>query len=99
MTRISATPARTTRTKLSTTVSPETLEFLERKVASGEAASLAEAVDIVIRKVRQLENRQRLAAATARYFDELEPRAAAEENAIARDVASAASTIDFDKEL
>ncbi len=94
-----STPAKTTRTKLSTTVSPETLEFLERKVASGEAASLAEAVDIVIRKVRQLENRQRLAAATARYFGELEPRAAAEENAIARDLASAASTIDFDKEL
>jgi len=96
---MSATPAKTTRTKLSTTVSPETLEFLERKVASGEAASLAEAVDIVIRKVRQLENRQRLAVATARYFDELEPRAAAEENAIARDLASTASTIDFDKEL
>ena len=96
---MSATPAKTTRTKLSTTVSPETLEFLERKVASGEAASLAEAVDIVIRKVRQLENRQRLAVATARYFDELEPRAAAEENAMARDLASAAGAIDFDKEL
>ena len=92
-------PAKTNRTKLSTTVSPETLEFLERKVVSGEAASLAEAVDIVIRQVRQLENRQRLAAATARYFDELEPHAAAEENAMGRDLASAASTIDFDKEL
>lgn len=91
--------AKTNRAKLSTTVSRETLEFLEHKVASGEAASLAEAVDIVIRRVRQLENRQRLAAATARYFDELEPRAAAEENAIARDLVSAASAIDFDKEL
>ena len=98
MARMSATSAKTTRTKLSTTVSPETLEFLERKVASGEAASLAEAVDIVIRKVRQLENRQRLAAATARYFDELEPRAAAEESTIAHDFASAASGIDFDQE-
>ena len=96
---MSVTPTKTTRSKLSTTVAPETLEFLEHKVASGEAATLAEAVDIVIRKVRQLENRQRLAAATARYFDKVEPRAAAEENAIARDLASAASTIDFDKEL
>jgi len=94
-----AASAKTTRTKLSTTVSPETLKFLERKVASGEAASLAEAVDMVIRKVRQLENRQRLAAATARYFDELEPRAAAEENAVARDLASATGGIDFDQEL
>lgn len=89
--------ARMTRTKLSTTVSPETLEFLQRKVASGEAATLAEAVDMVIRKVRQLENRQRLAAATARYFDELKPCAAAEENAIGRDMASA-SSIDSGRE-
>lgn len=99
MARMSATPAKTTRTKLSTTVSPKTLEYLERKVASGEAATLAEAVDTVIRKVRHLENRQRLAAATARYFDELEPRAAVEESAIAHDFASAAGAIDFDQEL
>jgi Arc/MetJ-type ribon-helix-helix transcriptional regulator len=87
------------RAKLSTTVSSETLQFLERKVASGQAASLAEAVDSAIRRVRQLENRQQLAAATARYFDQLHPRAAAEENALARGQALAASTIDFDKEL
>ena len=87
------------RAKLSTTVSAETLRFLEQKVASGEAATLAEAVDTVIRKVRQIENRQRLAAATARYFEELEPRAAAEETAMARDFASAAGGIDFDGEL
>jgi hypothetical protein len=91
--------AKANRAKLSTTISPDALKFLEDKVASGEAATLAEAVDTVIRKVRQLENRQRLAAATARYFDELEPRAAAEENAIARGLASAAGGIDFDQEL
>lgn len=90
---------KTNRAKLSTTVSAETLKFLEEKVASGEAASLAEAVDAVIRKARQLENRQRLAAATAQYFAELQPRAAAEENAIAHDFASAAGGIDFDQEL
>ncbi len=90
---------KTNRAKLSTTVSAETLKFLEEKVASGEAATLAEAVDAVIRKVRQLENRQRLAAATARYFDELRPRAAAEEDIIAQDFASAARGIDFDQEL
>jgi hypothetical protein len=53
----------------------------------------------VASKVRQFENRQRLAAATARYFDQLEPRAAAEENAITGDLAPAASAIDFDKEV
>jgi Arc/MetJ-type ribon-helix-helix transcriptional regulator len=91
--------AKAARAKLSTTVSSETLEFLEHKVASGEAASLAEAVDSAIRRVRQLENRQKLAAATARYFDQLQPRAAAEEDALAHDQALAASAIDFDKEL
>ncbi len=91
--------AKANRAKLSTTVSAETLKFLEDKVASGESATLAEAVDAVIRRVRQLENRQRLAAATARYFDELEPCAAAEENTIAHDFASAAGGIDFDQEL
>ncbi len=90
---------RANRTKLSTTVSPETLQFLENKVASGEAATLAEALDAVIRTVRQLENRQRLAAATARYFGDIEPHAAAEENAIAHDLESARHRIDFDQEL
>lgn len=88
-----------TRAKLSTTVSRETFEFLESKVVSGQAATLAEAVDAAIRKVRKLENRHRLAAATARYFDELEPHAASEENSLAHDLGSTASVIDFDKEL
>jgi hypothetical protein len=87
------------RAKLSTTVSQETLQFLESKVASGQAATLAEAVDASIRRVRHLENRHRLAVATARYFDQLEPQAASEESSIAHDLASAASVIDFDHEL
>ena len=91
--------AKAARAKLSTTVSSETLEFLERQVACGQAASLAEALDGAIRRARQLENRRRLATATARYFDQLQPRAAAEENALAHDQALAASAIDFDKEL
>jgi len=46
----------------------------------------------------RLENRRRLSAATVRYFDELEAAAASEENAIAQELASAASEIDFDGE-
>jgi hypothetical protein len=91
--------AKAARAKLSTTVAQETLEFLQSKVASGQAANLAEAVDTSIRRVRQLENRRRLAVATARYFDELEPQAAREESSIAQHLASAASGIDFDHEL
>lgn len=91
--------AKVARAKLSTTVAQETMDFLESKVASGQAANLAEAVDASIRRVRQLENRHRLAVATARYFDELEPQAASEERSIAHHLASAASVIDFDHEL
>lgn len=90
---------KTVRTKLSTTVSPKTMRFLEEKVASGQAGSIAEAVDMAIRKVRRLENRQKLAVATARYFEQMDTHAAADESDIARDLASAASAIDFDNEL
>ncbi len=90
---------RTTRTKISTTVAPDTYAFLESKIKRGEAASLADAIDQLVRKLRRLENRQRLAATTARYFEVLEPRAAAEEVSLARDLASAAEAVDFDEEL
>jgi Arc/MetJ-type ribon-helix-helix transcriptional regulator len=87
------------RAKLSTTVSAETLEFLENMVVSGKAASLADAVDVAIHKVRQFENRQRLAAATARYFDQIEGHALSEEKTLACDLATAASKLNFDEEL
>lgn len=92
-------PARVAREKLSTTVSAETYRYLEQKVQSGEVSTIAEAVDRSIWKVRQIENRERLAKATAHYFDELAPRAAAEEGSLAHDLVSAATGIDFDKEL
>ncbi|MBZ5521842.1 MAG: hypothetical protein LAP21_06340 [Acidobacteriia bacterium] len=63
------TRAKTTRAKLSTTVSQES------------------------------ENRKRLALATTRYFEQITPESVAEENTLARDLASAATTVDFDKEL
>lgn len=87
------------RAKLSTTVSAATYRYLQHKVETGEASTIAEAIDILIAKIRRIENRQRLATATAHYFDELEPRAAAEENSMAADLASAAKGIDFDNEL
>jgi hypothetical protein len=46
-----------------------------------------------------LENRKRLAAATTRYFEQMDPEVMAEENALAQDMAAAGSGIDFDKEL
>jgi len=86
------------RAKRSTTVSSKTLEFLENKVPSGQAPTLADAADAAIEKVRQLENRQRLALATTRYFDQIEAPAE-EQKALAKDFARAASMINFDEEL
>lgn len=87
------------RAKLSTTVASETYEFLEQMVERGEAATLAEALDASINKVRKMENRRRLADATARYFEQLDSHNMEKENALAKDMMSAASTIDFDKEI
>jgi hypothetical protein len=87
------------RAKLSTTVASETYEFLERMVERGQAATLAEALDASIRKVKQLENRKCLADATTRYFEQSGSHILAEENALAKDMMSAAKGIDFDEEI
>lgn len=87
------------RAKISTTISAETYRYLSQKVSSGEVSNLAEALDRCIHRVRQLENRERLARATANYFDHLDPKAATEESEIARHLASSTNGIDFDKEL
>jgi hypothetical protein len=59
----------------------------------------AEAVDNSIRKIRHLENREKLAKATAHYFEQMEPHIAAEESSLAEDIAAGAQKIDFDHEL
>ena len=87
------------RTKLSTTVSPETYQFLEQMISKGQATTMAEALDAVIVKVKRLENRKRLASATARYFEQLDSHAADEESQRVIDLASAAGKVDFDKEI
>lgn len=87
------------REKLSTTVSSETYEFLQNMVSEGEVASLAEALDAVVARIRRLENRKRLAAATTTYFEQLDPKAAREEQELAERMGSTGSKIDFDKEI
>ena len=96
--QMSTTP-RITREKLSTTVSPETYEFLKQMVDQGKAATIAEALDIAIAAVRRLDNRRRLAAATTRYFEEMGPKAATEERSLAGDLAAASGRINFDDEI
>ena len=87
------------RTKLSTTVSPETYQFLEQMISKGQATTMAEALDAVIVKVKRLENRKRLASATARYFEQLDSHTVDEERQLVTGLASAAGKVEVDKEI
>jgi hypothetical protein len=84
--------------KLSTTVAAENFAFLETMVGTGRTDSIAEAVDLAIARLRRLENRARLEAATAAYFDGLTPDAQAEEQALASQLYQSAGSVDFDLE-
>jgi hypothetical protein len=91
-------PAKLTRKKISTTVSPETLRYLEELIDRGEAYTLAEAIDLLVERLRSAENRERLERDTAAYFDQLSPEAAKEEGSLGAALASSARGTDFDRE-
>lgn len=86
------------RMKLSTTVAADNFNFLETMVNTGRTDSIAEAVDLAIARLRQMENRSRLERATADYFDGLSAEAQAEEQAMARQLHLSAGSVDFDLE-
>lgn len=67
------------RRKLSTTISVESYNYLKAQVESGQAASIAEAVDGTVAQVRTLESHARLEHDTAAYFQNLSPQAIADE--------------------
>jgi Arc/MetJ-type ribon-helix-helix transcriptional regulator len=94
-----ATTARFHRQKISTTIAPETLAYLERQVDSGEAATLAEAIDKAVERLRAIENRERLERDTAAYFDGMTEEELAEENRLASALVASARTFDVDHEL
>ena len=91
-------PVRTTRSKLSTTVSRETYEYLTKLVESGRAGSLADAVDEAVEQMRKNENRRRLARATVEYYSSLSPEEFVEESSLAESLHEAARKVDFDRE-
>jgi uncharacterized phage protein gp47/JayE len=90
--------AKSARQKLSTTVAPETLSYLENLIKQRQAYTLAEAVDLLVERLRNQENRERLEQATAAYFDQLSPEQAEEESRLAAALSKSASGIDFDRE-
>ena len=91
-------PARSNRRKISTTVAPETHDFLKSLIRRGKAANLAEAVDSAVAFARRTESRKRLAAATAAYYDSLEGESLRAERRLEKAISKASSKVDFDGE-
>lgn len=91
-------PAKLTRQKISTTIAPETFAYLEKLIAKREAHTLAEAIDLLVERLRAAENRERLAFDTAAYFDRLPSEAIAEESNLASALTAPSQGIDFDRE-
>lgn len=85
------------RQKLSTTVSPESYEYLESLIRTGKAQTLAEAVDRAVECMRRLDNRLRLERDTALYFNTLSAEAAGEEADLAAALSDAAGQVTFDE--
>jgi len=91
-------PAKLMRQKISTTIAPETLAYLEKLIAKREAYTLAEAIDLVVERVQTVENRERLERDTAAYFERLSPEAAEEETKLGAALAGSARGLDVDRE-
>lgn len=92
------TAVRQVRRKISTTVAPETMSYLEDLIARGEAYNLAEAVDLAVERVRMFENRERLERDTVAYFEQLSPEALKEEVELGAALSASAKGVDFDRE-
>jgi len=91
-----ATPARLNRQKISTTISSSALDYFEDLIRTGEARTLAEAVDLAIARLLVYENRERLASDTAAYFANLTDEEAAEEQRLESALSQSAAGVDFD---
>ena len=86
----------TRRRKISTTIAPEGYAFLERLVESGKAANLAEAVDLVLREARKIDNRERLERMTAEAYESMSPEALAETKDLEQALTRSAGEMNID---
>jgi len=92
-----ASPAKLNRQKISTTISPSALSYLEELIQSGRARTLAQAIDLAIERLLVYENRERLANDTEAYFANLTDEEAAEEQRLEAALSNSAAGIDFDQ--
>lgn len=92
-----ATTPRLTRQKISTTISAQSLAYLDELIQKGKARTLAEAIDLAIEQLLVYENRERLAADTAAYYDNMTEVEAEEERRLESAVSQSSAGIDFDR--
>jgi molybdopterin/thiamine biosynthesis adenylyltransferase len=92
-----STSARLTRQKISTTISPRALSYLERLIDKREVQTLAAAIDLAIDRLLDFENRERLEDDTAAYFANLSEKEAAEERSLEAALSQSAVQIDVDR--
>lgn len=89
-------PSAAHRKKLSTTISSESYQFIERQIATGRAASVAEVVDRALDRMRRIANRSRLEHDTAAYFNSLSSGAASEEAELGVALGGMLNEVDLD---
>ena len=84
------------RLKISTTIAPETHDYLTGLVERGRATTIAEAIDQAVLRARSAESAEQLAHDTTVYFETLGSDAGAEESKLEAALAQAADEINFD---
>lgn len=94
---MATTTARLSRQKISTTISPQTLSYLDNLIQDAEARNLAEALDLAVERLLVYENRERLATDTAAYFANMTDTEAAEERRLEAALSQTTAGIDFDQ--
>jgi phage baseplate assembly protein W len=90
--------AHASRQKISTTISPESLAYLEQLIDRKQARTLADAIDLAVERLLIYENRERLAEDTAAYFDRMTPEQTEEEERLGAALAASVKGIDFNRE-
>jgi len=89
-------PRRKARKRLSTTVSLDTLAYLDDLVRTSKAQNIGKALDFAIARLLRAEGRVRLERETAAYFQKLSPEQIREENLLGDALAKLAEEINFD---
>lgn len=85
-----------TRHKLSTTIAPESYDYLHDQIERGKASTMADAIDRLVATIRRLENRLQLEAATSAYFQELSSEQLAQERKLEAALQESAAATGFE---